>query len=454
MHVGAEAALSTEDAVVGSADEADFVLEDEGVAGRHFVLRAVDDGVRLTVLDGAGPVRVGDREVDGGIDLAPYQVVSCGALALAVGPADEPWPDIRLPGTAAPEPVADDGSAEPTPGEAEAPVEEPAEASDAPVPPEHDDDAPAAARHWVFGAAVALSAVVLLAVGAWLAAPHVVERAHEDPADAAADIRAIAARYAARVDIATDADGIVHVNATVDTEQTRTRLLDELAGRHHRAVVHITSADRLADRATTALDQAINSDNRNAVDVAPVPGSPGELMVSGYVADEAVLARARALLARDVKDAKAFAYDVQTRRDRVAELRERLDARGLVGLRIQTFPGHLGLFGPVNAADLAAVREIVAGFNDEFGPRPPLEIAGTDTLLGESTIDLDVRAVVLGENAHVVLHDGTSAARGATVAGGYVIDTIAERYMVLRRPVDRIGDGQAADFAYLVFDAR
>ena len=211
VHAGAEVTLSDEEAVLGRDDACDFVLDDAGLAARHFSLRAGPDGVRLAVLDPGSPVMVAGQPVEGDADLEPYQVVSCGGLALAVGPADRPWPDIELP--ASPPTVPD---AEP-PGvpdetETERPTTDPAPAA---APDPAADDAPLRRGRRPFLTATATAAGALLVVAAgWLLVPRDVERHHESAADTTAQIRAIASRHGALIDLDTDpGDGTIRVPA-------------------------------------------------------------------------------------------------------------------------------------------------------------------------------------------------------------------------------------------------
>ena len=454
VHAGAEAALSEEEAVLGRDDDCDFVLDDAGLAGRHFSLRADAGGVRLRVLDADRPVLVDGQSVAESVAVEPYQVVAVGGLALAVGPSDRSWPDIALPAAASPGTDAE-------PDEGTAPAD--AESSPADAEPTPDDPAPAEVaaaagrRRWAAWAGIAAAGLLAAGAVAWLLVPREVDRHHEDPTDTTRTIREIAAGHDAVIDVRTD-DGAVSVTGNVDTEEARSDLLAELAGAGVRATVHITSTEQIAEFALAILDQSLNLDERNAVEVAPVSGSPGKLLISGYVRDEAALDRARAILERDVQEARGITYQVQTKADRLATLRERLETARLGGrFLVQEFADRIGLFGALRSPDeLSDLTELAARFNDDFGGRPRVALAGTDSFLGESTIDLDVRAVVLGDNIHVVLHDGETHGQGSRVADGYAIRTITERYMLLERSSDRVEDRASSDLemAYFIFEER
>lgn len=452
VHAGAEVTLSDEEATLGRDDVCDFVLDDAGVADRHLRLRTDPDGVRLTVLDPGSPVAVDGKPVEGGLDLQPYQVVSCGGLALAVGPVGQAWPNIELPASPLSVPEA-----EPLDMPDEPQTEEPAIGPVPATAPDSAADAPSLGGRRPVLTAAAVAGVLVVAAGAWLLVPRDVERHYQSPADTTAQIRAIASPYGALIDFHTEeGNGSLSVIGTVDTEETRARLLEDLANANVRATVHIDSTEQIAEFAMSVLNQSLNLDEQNAIDVLPVAGSPGEVLVSGYVRDEGSLDGTRAILERDVRGARGFTYQVQTKDERLAILRDRLDALGTAQpLRIQELVDRVGLFGPVaSQGDLSRIEALVEQFNDEFDSRPRLALSGTDSFLGESTIDLDVRAVVLGEDVHVVLHDGSSVATGSEIADGYVIRTVTPSYMILEQPHHRIPDGTtpAPTVAFFIFD--
>ncbi|MCY3622460.1 MAG: type III secretion system inner membrane ring subunit SctD [Gammaproteobacteria bacterium] len=447
VHAGAEVTLPDEDVVVGRDDDCDFVFEDAGLAARQFALRAGDAGVTLTPLDVGSPILVDGRRVEASMDVPPYQAVSCGSLALAFGVAGEPWPEVDLAAAAPAE-------AEPKAPEEPDQEEVPTEASGA--PPNEDTAAPAPQRRSrVVLAVAAPAAVALIAAAAWLLIPRQVERHHDSAADAARAINEVATRHGAAVTVDTADDGTITVSGHAPNDRARAGLLRDLADAGHPAVVRILSTEQLAAYARSVLEAVLDPDAHDAVEVSPIEGAPGKLKVSGYVADEARLARARHLLERDVKEAEGFTYAVQTRAMRTAILRKRLDALATGGrLHIQSFPDRTGLFGPIDSsAELSRIKALADAFNAEFDGRPKLELKGSDVLLGESTVKIAVRAVVLGDNAHVVLHDGTSAGVGAKVGSEHVIDEITPRYMILRRSETRLSDaGRGPDSDYFIFE--
>lgn len=457
VHAGAEALLSDEEAVLGSAEECDFVLDDAALCDRHIGLRADAGGAVLRILDTGTPVRVDGRDVQGEVGLEPYQVVSIGALSFAVGPEDEAWPEIQLPSTGQddvasehPEPSGE-GSADRQQPDADADEQQPATNSAGPAQPRRR------VPRTLVGSGVGAVALVI-ALG-WFLAPEEVEPVHADLDDVAPRIRAVAARHDALVDVDEDPDasGTLRVTGFIDTDAGQARMLADLAQAGVRATVHLVSTEKLADYVWSAINQTVGLNPNNDLQVAPVSGAPGALVVSGYVQDPVSLEEIQAILERDVAEARTISYQVQTRTDRLADLRGRLQKLGLgEQFRIQQFEDRIGLFGPVDSGEqLSEIRRLTDAFNAAFDSRPALKLSGTDSFLGESTIELDVRAVVLGEDPHVVLNDGERYGRGSRVEGAYVIGTITERYIILEAPDGTHADqaGQTADVAYFILDA-
>ena len=458
VHAGAEAVLTEEQAVLGAAEDCDFVLDDDALADRHIGLRAGAAGPLLTVLDTGTPVLLDGHEVRGEVQLEPYQVISIGALSLAVGPADAAWPKVELP-------TASGG--DPAPGEA-ADVEPDAVPAPDPVTQQSGDDpepasaAPPRPKHgpgrWVAVTAAAVGGALLIAAAGWSLTPRAVERGPADADDIAAEIRTLASRHGAIVDVAEDAaaPGTFQVTGHIDTEAREARMLEDLTQAGVRATVRLVSTEELLEYATAALNQSAGLDPRNDLGARPVPDSVGKIQVHGYVEDHASLSELQAILERDVREARGIAYEVQTRADRLADLRRRLAQSGLGDrFHLQRFEDRVGLFGPVQSAEeLSEINRIVEAFNTEFEYRPPLRLSGTETFLGESTIELDVRAVVLGEDPHVVLHDGERYGQGSRIAGSYVVATLTERYMILEAAGTVVGRNStgAPEVAYFVFD--
>ena len=441
LHAGAEAILAhDEETTIGSNDDCDLVLQDDGLGERHIHLNVADAGVRLKVLDLDQPVFVDGRKVDQAADLQPYQVVTFGRSSFALGPAGQEWPNIKIPDI---KPIE--------PGN---PGEQPPSGRRHGPPANHrvngvgsgvlaTVEAPSARsrfKHRFRLQTAVLAGLVLLVstLAAWLLIPKEISRGTHDPDAAKEQIRALAHRYGALVEVTSDGrrGQRISVTGSIGTTRDRQRFLDELSATGIQATAQIAASEEIARVASLFLDQALNWNRRNRVTVRALDESPNTLLVSGYVEMERDLSAAIVGLERDTGDQARFRYDVQTKKDRIRILRRRLDDLGFEKkLRIQQLEDGISLFGPCpDSAKMAELIELTKRFNEEFNSRPRLRLTGGERFLGESTIDLDIRAVILGDRERVVLQDGKSYAEGSTIDNGYRIHTIEPEFIVLEKP--------------------
>jgi hypothetical protein len=75
---------------IGTDEECNIVLSDSRLAPRHAFLIVSDDQVAIEPGDGAASVD--GAQVDGQVVVADFAPVLMGATALALGPANAPWP--------------------------------------------------------------------------------------------------------------------------------------------------------------------------------------------------------------------------------------------------------------------------------------------------------------------------------------------------------------------------
>lgn len=457
VHAGAEAVLDgQEETTIGSNDECDLVLEDAGLGERHIRLTVRESGVRLNVLDFDQPVFLDGRKVDDSADLEPYQVVACGLSSFALAPAGQEWPGIAAHNGHGVESGQGD---DPPPGEGRHGLPTGGRASGAVNGSAKEPGATSAAsgfkrRFPMHAATVAGLALAGAVVGAWLLEPKETRRGEMNADETRETIEAIAQGNNAVVEVkpAPVDGGRISVTGTVGTTRDRLRFLDELAETGIPATAQITATEDLTRIVAPILDQTLNGNRRNRVTVRTLGDSPGTLVVAGYVEKEADLIAAKAVLENDIGAQARIRYDVETRNDRIEILRRRLDGLGFEHrLHIQHVEGGVGLFGPFPAgAGKAEFIELTDRFNDEFDSRPPLTLAGNDTFLGESTMELDVRAVVLGDRERVVMRDGESYAEGTTLDNGYRIKTIEPEYIILEKP-RRLGENEQGDTSNLAY---
>ena len=462
VHAGAEARLADEEATIGSNDDCDLVLDDAEFGEHHISLNVRDADLRLSVAELDKPVFINGRQVENSAEIEPYQVVSIGVSSFALGPADQEWPDITV---GLPQRSDQHGSTDQA----------------------HPDDTPEGRsnRSKVNGAktrvdgnrvaqpgksalkirpsmlsAVSASLVLLTSIGViWLLMPTQTVQTRASPAAASDRMLAIAKRHGAVIDVQSEGEDGTRFSLTgsIDTAQGRQRFLAELASTGIHATANITSSEELARGIFPILDQTLNSNRRNNVVVRPVENAPGTLLITGYVESDADLLSTKAMLKRDANEHVRLRYDIQTKPDRLKILRRRLDELGLVHeLQVQHLEDAISLYGPAPLnGKMADLIELTKNFNEEFESRPMLRLTGNDRYLGQSTIELDIRAVVLGDRVHVVMHDGESYAEGSTLDNGYRIKRIDQNYILLEKPhplATQEGSEDATTLAYFIFN--
>ncbi len=458
LHAGAEAILAdNEETTIGGNDECDLVLQDDGLGDRHIHLSISDAGVRLKVLELEQPVFVDGLKVEDAADLKPYQVVAFGLSSFALGPAGQEWPNIDIPGIR--ETESETGGEQPRP---ESRHPSPVNGSDpgAGSAPALSEEAPPAGfrfrqRFRMHSSKLARLALLGPLLAIWMLMPKEIQQSKYSPDEANEQIRGIADRFGALVEVKPGgANGTrISVTGSIGTTRDRQRFLDELAATGFQVTAQITASEDLARVVSPILDQTLNLNRRNRVTVQALDESPGTLLISGYVENESDLSAAKKVLERDTGNQARFLYDVQTKTDRIEILRRRLDELGFENrLHIQQVGEGISLFGSCpSRALMARLIELAKDFNEEFDSRPPLRLTGNDTFLGQSTTDLDIRAVVLGDRKHIVLQDGKSYSEGSTIDNGYRIKTIEPEYIILeksRTPVAHVDD--ESSLAYFI----
>ena len=450
-----------EQTTIGNHEACDLVLQDAGPGERQVRLDVTNGGVRLNVPDIGQPVFVDGREIDDAADLEPYQVVSLGMSSFAMGPAGREWPDIALPelnrigpAAAGGEPQSDYRRISLTNGRANS-ADAGAAGGSGPMPAETANRNDRHSMYPAIPAGLALAAAVVLC---WLLMPSDIRQSDRNAEDARERVGALASRYGAVVKVAPApaAGGRIAVTGSIGTTRDRQRFLDELAKTGIQATVQITASEDLARIVSPILDQTLNSNRRNRVAVEALGGPPGTLLVTGYVEKEADLATAKAVLEHDIGSQARVRYDVQTLNDRVEILRQWLDGLGFEHrLQIQHVNGGIGLFGPCPGGErMMQLIGLTKRFNEEFESRPLLKLTGNGRLHGESTIELDVRAVVLGDRKRVVMRDGRSHAEGSAIGSGYRIRTIEPEFIVLEKPrrLTAEGDREPSNLAYFILE--
>lgn len=445
VHAGAEAILADEEATIGTDDDCDLILEESEVGESHIRLAVSKDGVRLQLLNAHRPVYIDGQPIEDAIDVQPFQVISMGVSSFALGPAGETWPQLAAA-------VANGTAKHP-------PTQSTQETTDTAQVTRTSEPRLTPALRKRLAISIGLTGLAAV-IATWLQMPTQIVPAGQKSAADIERVMAIANRHGAVLKVQTPKEGGagISLNGSIDTVQNRQRFLAELAQTGIQATAHITSTEELVRIISPILDQTLNSNRRNRVRAKPAMDAPGTLVVRGYVDKEADLAAVKAILVRDTAAHARLRYNIETKADRLAILQRYLDEIGLADqLHIQELEDGISLFGVAPTGDkMQELIELAREVNEQFDSRPLLRLSGNDRFLGESTMKLNIRAVVLGDNKHVVMHDGERLTEGSTVENGYRLKMIEEDFIILeksRQPASR-AEGEDPALAYFILNRR
>lgn len=210
LHAGASRELADREMIlVGSGDDCDIVLADDGVASHHALISLVDGHFQVRALD--APLRLEGRVLHPGdpVELDKVQRVGLGEAALAFGHADDPaWLALVPEGT-----------------------------KFAPPP----RNAVPFARRLPMIAAIAVLSLASLAIFA------AVMPAQEAPIDVEARLRSLAREYrVAEARIERDVNGIAVLSGTVKDVAIRQRMRQQLDSERIDAVLTLRTGEDMA----------------------------------------------------------------------------------------------------------------------------------------------------------------------------------------------------------------
>ncbi|MCL1636164.1 FHA domain-containing protein [Luteimonas sp. SX5] len=209
LHIGASRPLAEKEMIlVGSGEDCDIVLSDQGVAPHHALIGLLGGSLSVRALD--APLRVGGQPLHPGdpVALASLQRIELGQAALAVGNADDPAWQSMLP--------AYDGS------------------RPAPAPAPYMKRLPAVAAF----AVLSLMSVAILAA--------VVPKRDQAPQASDALTRLIPEFSIADGRVAKDANGIAVLSGTVRDAATRDRIREKIKSEGLSASLSLRTGDDIA----------------------------------------------------------------------------------------------------------------------------------------------------------------------------------------------------------------
>lgn len=399
VHAGARAEVAA-DAwyLVGAAADCDFILRDPSVARHHFLLFIRDGRGALRAVD--GDVETAQRRFAPGhsCGLEAATVLVVGGVAMAVGPEDgADWAQLQaealaLASSSAPVPSLASLSAQ-AGAATDAQGTDPADESIAAKVAAVDDAAPAGGtrrtwRNWLARLdrrwlAPAAALVVLGALGSaaavWSSQSRSLERLKQVE-------QAVAALDLPEVRVEQGAHGDLRVVGTVSTEALRSELVGTLMSQGLRPTFDLVTGEHLALGVENGLRQ-------RGLRAEAVYAGDGEVHLSGIGETPEAVAVVREILSvngkiRAIKFADVFVASAQP------------------GTQSAGTSGSAAAAGAGSAANLRDPKRIVA--------------------------------VVGGEYAYVLTHDGTRYTQGALLPDGSKLESIDGHDVVFERNGQRV----------------
>ncbi|MEO5671739.1 MAG: type III secretion system inner membrane ring subunit SctD [Ramlibacter sp.] len=406
-HAGARALLSESAQTLGSGDDCDFILSDDGVAQQHVRVESQQDGtVLLYWLDSD------DNEPQ---RLIPGEGAAVGPVTITVDEASAPWPDAveastRLAAAAERrEPVARDDALDTAPSGVQA----------APVPA-----LPARSTSITSLVLVVLFAL-LLTVGAgiwWTSAAvspspssaaspaptHPVPVVNEALRIQREQILAIATKLGmagrVKVDIV-PGGGPLQVRASLLSEEDAEILAMALAGLSPRPALRTGSERDLKLAVEDAVQRhAVRLQTRIAARYL----GDGRFSIEGRVPDAAAKPPILKSLRAEFSDARAFEDGLQTSAEQADAMLEDLRRQGIQGVVGQLHEGTLAITVRLSAADVSRWEKslLAVGARYDVPFKATLDVSA-DAPRISATLPLHIRSVVSGDAPYVLLADGS-----------------------------------------------
>ncbi|MBG0775382.1 MAG: type III secretion system inner membrane ring subunit SctD [Desulfovibrionaceae bacterium] len=351
-NAGGELPLGDGDYVLGAGEACDVVLADATVAARHVSLRVRGGAVLAQPLDGG--LHLAGRPFFGG-ELPPFAPLAMGATHLALGPADQPWPNILLP---LPTELADGGGDESSAGEGTA-----ASAADgeffvaeqegtvslqnADLKAENSNSRVRGKRLFLLSIVGVLLLALILLIFVYVYGPSPTGLALEKE-------RAVAAATALVKDLGFTevtvqvGNGVVTLDGYVPERADRRKLFAEMRAAGYPVSLRVRDGESMA----AGLHESLAM---HGLDLGVRYVGGGRLKVVGYAADRETAQRAVDESLRDVRGVAGVDLDLLTAHDAVRELAEAARAQGLAGrVAISAYPGYVLAAGRLTDDQLAA----------------------------------------------------------------------------------------------------
>lgn len=425
---GAEVALGDGEIIIGSSPECDLILSDTLVSAKH--VKVVVSGDTVSFLPLELPVYLNGEEVPKELQkLDFFKFVSLGTTHFVIGPMGGEWPSL----TAADIPVLKKKEVPAPGGGVEGPGAEGAKVATGAGEELPKETKPFYKRSlYVYSAAGGLLFLMLVAfmVPILLIKPPTITKEQAKPADIAADMRELlkSEGYADKVTI-TPNKGMFIIQGWVNSNQQKDAIINLLSDYANITDIRVYSQEQVGQAirdilATKGLPLAVES------------LGPGKVRISGYAGDTSTWEAIRDELKRDVVGIKYIEESVLTE-EKIVQIIQQALKQFEIGDKISLIPqnGFLLAKGMLTRKDIPILKDAMEHIQKKIGFPIPIK---NQVLVSESEkvyLDTKIESIIIGDgnNAIITTQGGQKLFKGGILPGGYIIEDIGRKGIVLRK---------------------
>ncbi|MEE4379290.1 MAG: type III secretion system inner membrane ring subunit SctD [Candidatus Competibacteraceae bacterium] len=423
-HAGAEIQLQRGVYVLGRAADCDIVLNDAAIAERHLELIVDVAGISGRLL--ARPGYYQGRELtQTNLTVGWHQVITLGTTHFCCGHPGQDWPIIQLPQLQGTQPTAEckeDTHAADSDAVASASTQ-PTESVFSKSTEITQMRRLLTHRRLSFGGVSTLfvGGLLVFSMGNTYPVRSIVST--PTPAE---QVRYLTEQLGLEQIQVAETNKKLKVSGYVESAAQKTALEDALQSLDTPLQQHIWITDELADSAAAVLEAL------GIEDLQIKANTSGELVMQGYVGDEALWRTSLNTLRQDIPGVRTINDSaVETAAMRAELLRSWLRDQSINNLLTVTVEGdQLHVKGTLGSQELLAWGKVQQRFRSRYGHHPVVQARIHET---RNAIEIDIKSVSVGATAFFITKDDRQYMEGARLPNGYYIKTIAHDRIVLTR---------------------
>ncbi|MCO7227018.1 type III secretion system inner membrane ring subunit SctD [Pleionea sp. CnH1-48] len=432
-HIGAEVQLSEGSYTLGTDESNDIVLTDELLSGQHFKIDITSEGctvVNLTqeplwYLNGE-PVNEDSTVVQ------PFDILTSKHFYIALGSANEQWPEMRLPSLNESKPEDDElsesDSTEADGEETEATANEQTETDQALTATEEDrvnNSEEKKRSKWpivvVIVLLIGIVSIFLFSGDDTVETPTEPVISNEQKLATILDTLALP-----HVKFNLQPSGILQLTGYVDTRSQ----LDQLMAQCKEQNIQIFNRIKVIEKILAQINEQLVTFEHTTLSVKAAE-QPGEFVITGYFPNSEQWEELENSLLSNVPAAKAFIAAFETPQSRLGILEQKLEAAGIKeNVTTQLVNNNIQVVGQLPKDKFQLWKTIEKEFNDQYKGLPQLEF--DDETLNLLNI-LGIKDISLGDRPYIITYSGQHISPGGKLQNGFTVDEISTEKLMLRR---------------------